>query len=173
MLKVSIGKTGHVIEVDFDALPEASKTYIIMYGLKQTLNDAGAAETESAKKIEAANERLASIKAGTVGIRTVLSDHERAVREVISTLLVQTKRFKPAEARKMVTDNADAASFEIARAMLATKQNVPMNAVSQSAVEELAAKQYDYIHEKIEELAAKYEAERAAKASILDELPTA
>lgn len=173
MLKVSIGKTGHVIEVDFDALPEASKSYIIMYGLKQTLNDAGAAETDPDKKIEAAKDRLAAIKSGTVGIRTVLSDIERATREIVGTFLVQTKRFKPAEARKMVVDNAESAMLEIARAMLATKSNVPMNAVSESAVEELAAKQRLLIDSKIEELAAKYEAERTAKASILDELPTA
>lgn len=172
MLKISIGKTGHVIEVDFDALPEASKTYIIMYGLKQTLNDAGAAETESAKKIEAANERLASIKAGTVGIRTVLSDLERATREIVGTFLVQTKRFKPTEARKMVVDDAEKAMLEIARAMLATKSNVPMNAVAESAVEELAAKQRPVIDSKIADLAAKYESERAEKSAMSAELPT-
>lgn len=170
-MRISIGKTGHVIEAVFNELPIESQAYIVQYGLKQTLNDAGAAETDPAKKIKAAEERWASIKAGTVGIRTVLSDIERATREIVTEFLVQTKRFKAVDARKMVVADVDAACNEIARAMLATKQNVPMTAVSESAVEELAARQRPVIDTKIEELAAKYESERAAKASMVTELP--
>jgi len=36
---IFIAKTGRTIEVDFDALPDVSKEYLIKYGLKQCFND--------------------------------------------------------------------------------------------------------------------------------------
>lgn len=71
MTNYSIGinwKRGMVeqLEVDWDAMPDAAKTYIIQYGLKQTLNDAGAsAETEEAKVTDA-QKRLDSLMDGVV-----------------------------------------------------------------------------------------------------------
>jgi len=37
--KIEIGKTGDVLDVDWDAIPAQSKRYVILYGLKQTLSD--------------------------------------------------------------------------------------------------------------------------------------
>ena len=44
--KIAIGKTGKIIEVNFDALPDNAKNFVIAYGLKQKLNDAGASITK-------------------------------------------------------------------------------------------------------------------------------
>lgn len=78
MIKVSIGKTGKVIDVDFDAMPENAKAFIIAYGLKQKLNDAGASITEDVEpdegkradlKLGAAENVLEALMAGDITTR--------------------------------------------------------------------------------------------------------
>ncbi len=71
MFKVEIAK-GKVIEVNFDAMPQNAKDYIIAYGLKQKLNDAGASITKD--EVPEAEERLAQkVAVAEVALKALLS----------------------------------------------------------------------------------------------------
>ena len=73
MNTITIAKAGKSVEVDFDALPEVSRTYIVEYGLRQSLNDATASLKRDEYKSDAefqdaafavANKKLDSILSG-------------------------------------------------------------------------------------------------------------
>lgn len=77
MKTIVIAKAGTEVQVDWDALPEASKAYVIQYGLTQCLNDAHASvkatEDGAQEKAKALMEvRLEALRAGnppSVGAR--------------------------------------------------------------------------------------------------------
>lgn len=75
---VTIGKTGSVRQLDFDAFAPTVQAYVIQYGLTQILNDAHSAVTEkaepdSAKRSAAVesmvDKKLAALMAGDVRSR--------------------------------------------------------------------------------------------------------
>lgn len=79
MTTINIGKIGQTREVDFNALPEASRNFIIGYGLQQVLNDCHASvqrkdfESDDAwhKAVaERVDTKLAALAEGKITIRT-------------------------------------------------------------------------------------------------------
>ena len=71
---ITIGKTGHSLNVDWDDIPANSQDYAIQYGLRQSLNDAAASfkkadyddESEFKDAVNhAADSRLAKLYEGT------------------------------------------------------------------------------------------------------------
>lgn len=78
LFRVLIKKTGQIVDVDFNQLPEASQHYLIMYGLKQRLNDCHSDITETAYPDQkarfdlvtsAVEEVLGALKEGKVSMR--------------------------------------------------------------------------------------------------------
>lgn len=76
---IGIGKTGKSQEVDFGAMNEDVRDYVIAYGLKQILNDCHASVQrkdfdEQGEFIlaveEAVNDKLAALASGKISIRT-------------------------------------------------------------------------------------------------------
>lgn len=76
---IGIGKTGKAQEVDFGAMNEDVRDYVIAYGLKQILNDCHASiqrkdYDEQGEFIlaveEAVNDKLAALASGKISIRT-------------------------------------------------------------------------------------------------------
>lgn len=88
MYEITVAKAGQTYKVDFDKLPEASREYIIRYGLRQSLNDSVAgAEAKSDEAFKRAEARYQAILAGTIregsGGGAALSPYERALRQVV------------------------------------------------------------------------------------------
>lgn len=68
--KLSSADHTHVVEVNWEALPESTKEYIILYGLKQAYNDRLADPKYSGKAaMERVNWVHERILDGTIGIR--------------------------------------------------------------------------------------------------------
>lgn len=73
----TFGASSTVAEIDFDTLPQASKEFIINYGLKQYLNDGAAVgkdecESEDERnqlKADRVADRVTKLKDGTMSIR--------------------------------------------------------------------------------------------------------
>lgn len=89
-------------EIDFAILTPAMQEYIVRYGLKQTVDDAGA---DPKKAADGSRERLDAILAGQVpaGGGGRLTDLERATRDVVEAILRRTG-VKSGEAVKMARD---------------------------------------------------------------------
>lgn len=89
-------------DIDFNALTPAMQSYIIGYGLKQSIDDAGA---DPAKGADGSKARLAAILAGNVpaGGGGRLTDDEKALRDVVEDTLRRTG-VKAGKAAKMARD---------------------------------------------------------------------
>lgn len=91
MFSIMHGATKTLLEVDFDALPEVSKQYIIAYGLKQKLNDcyaqhkADGADPETCLGIS--KNMLEALAQGDIGKRQSQSDPaEKELLEILKTV---------------------------------------------------------------------------------------
>lgn len=69
-ITITIAKLGRDTTIDWEALPQASKDYIIAYGLKQTLNDS-IASVSGAEAEGLLAKRVDKLLAGTMGIRSI------------------------------------------------------------------------------------------------------
>ena len=65
---VQIRKINAQVEVDFDALPETSKAFVIDYGLKQLLNDSVASKDDKLEIADTVDRKLAALVDGSVRI---------------------------------------------------------------------------------------------------------
>lgn len=88
MYEITVAKAEKTFQVDFDKLPEASREYIIRYGLRQSLNDSVAgAEAKSDEALKRAQARYDGLLDGTIregsGGGAALSPYERALRQVV------------------------------------------------------------------------------------------
>lgn len=84
-MQIRIAKMDKEVELDFEALPDAAKSYIIAYGLKQSLNDSIASAKTKAEMEALLDKRILAIMGGTVGIRTIretISEMEKVSREL-------------------------------------------------------------------------------------------
>lgn len=69
MYIINIAKSGKSLSVDFNSLPEVSKQFIIEYGLRQKLNDAGSSATvKELGAIEAGNQAFALAEASLAAL---------------------------------------------------------------------------------------------------------
>lgn len=66
ILSVNVKKCEQIVELDFDSLPQVSKDYLIMYGLKQRLNDCHSQEKDPKKAWEIVQGVVAGLKSGEV-----------------------------------------------------------------------------------------------------------
>lgn len=105
-MKIYISKADAFLEVDFDAMPENAKAFIIEYGLKQKLNDKGASATvkdlgpvEAGKQAFAmAETSLEALMAGRISVRTAaqtISAEDRISLRVTRSLYKQFIGAKP------------------------------------------------------------------------------
>lgn len=62
-------ENSQTIEIDFDQLPEASKRYLVAYGLRQSLSDSFASAKDAAEFEAMLDKRVTSLLEGTVGMR--------------------------------------------------------------------------------------------------------
>lgn len=65
-MEITVNVNGIDFTLNTDTLPEAALRYVIEYGLKQTLADAGASKPDADAKREAAAARHAKLLAGDV-----------------------------------------------------------------------------------------------------------
>ena len=63
---VSIGKTGKAIDVNFNDLAPHVIQYIVSYGLKQVLNDAGSAAKSDSEKVAMAEKKMDTLLRGEI-----------------------------------------------------------------------------------------------------------
>lgn len=68
-ISVFVKKANQSYMVDFSSLPETSQTYIISYGLRQSLADAAASAENATQALGMIEKRFDSIKSGTMGMR--------------------------------------------------------------------------------------------------------
>lgn len=91
------------VEVDFDDLSADVQEYVVKYGLKQTIDDAGADPKKAAK---GSQDRLDALLAGVVpsfGTRERLAPEIRILREVVEAVL-RKNGVKATEAAKMAKE---------------------------------------------------------------------
>jgi len=141
------------VEVDFDALSADVQQYIVAYGLKQSIDDAGASPDKAAA---GSRERLAALKAGQVpagrGGGKRLDDVEREVRSMVKDMLTQCG-MKAGEADKTARD-AEAGLAVVIRMQLAKARGVSMAAVADEDVDVLVDTNMEAIVAKAEETVA-------------------
>ena len=105
MYSIYISKADKVLSVDFDSLPEVSKRFIIEYGLKQKLNDAGSSATvkelgpnEAAKQAFAlAEASLQALASGQISVRIAKPQESLEEREYKKLLRSMLKKAFPQE----------------------------------------------------------------------------
>jgi len=87
MFTIPITKADTNLTVDWDSLPEVSKQFIIAYGLKQKLNDAGSSATvkelgkeeAAAQSLSVAESILENLQKGIVNMRSVSTKADRFI----------------------------------------------------------------------------------------------
>lgn len=98
---IGIGKADQTIDVDLSAMPIASLVYLVDYGLKQSLNDAAANETEPDLVMAKVNKRLDALRNGSIrmtGGRIGDSVKARAVQIAMKHAPTDVKKTKDAKA---------------------------------------------------------------------------
>ncbi len=68
MINIYISKNDSNLQVDWDAMPENAKAYIIQYGLRQKLNDAGSSATVKELGEKAGEQALAMAQASLAAL---------------------------------------------------------------------------------------------------------
>lgn len=105
-MQVLISKAGetHSVELDWAALPEASKAYIIGYGLKQALNDAHASVKTLSEAKGLVDKRLDQLIAGNPPTARTGSGKDALTRECenIAAAQLRSVGIKAGDARKAV-----------------------------------------------------------------------
>jgi len=119
MFNISIASSETTIPVNWDAMPEASKRYIIAYGLKQRLNDAGASfkkdeEGSLEKKLAAAQVVLEGLMEGNITVRQAAVSMSLEQREFLKIL---KKVYKQVTGKKADDLEADAMLAAIAETL--------------------------------------------------------
>lgn len=93
-INIHIAKAGKTLSIDWNAMPPVAQQFIIEYGLRQKLNDAGSSATiKELGEVEAANQAfalaeksLAALMEGDISVRVgakSLTLEERAEQNVI------------------------------------------------------------------------------------------
>lgn len=65
-MRIPLIKINQHVDVDYDALPDVSKTHIVNYGLRQLLNDAMVSGETDSERRGLADKRLANLVAGVL-----------------------------------------------------------------------------------------------------------
>lgn len=121
MIEVTIGgKTvrssngQHTVSIAFDALPEASKAFVINYGLKQYLADGAAGATNNSELVEGVNARVAKLESGDLsrargeGAVKVDSETGRALKLAKDAIRLKAKAAKVVLPKEKVAEMAAA-----------------------------------------------------------------
>lgn len=99
-MNILIKKANKTLSIDWDAMPQNAKNFIIEYGLRQKLNDAGASATikelgsdEAGKQAFAyAENMLAALMSGSIAVRSAkagLTLEERIYSRVLRAVFKQ------------------------------------------------------------------------------------
>lgn len=94
---IRIAKTNQTLEIDFKTLPEATKQYVIQYGLKQCLNDAHSAFKDVAEAKGQVEAKLEALQNGSVTLRATAERVDPIVKEVnekLINLVVQSAKIR-------------------------------------------------------------------------------
>lgn len=112
-MKVFISKLGTEVEIDFDALPDASKSYVIAYGLRQSLNDCLAPKELTGEAAEARlADRIAALGDGTIGSRQSATPRDPVAAKALEIARgLLRKKF----ARKADPEAFDAKALELSQ----------------------------------------------------------
>jgi hypothetical protein len=90
-MEIKIGKADRLVTVDYDALTQHVKDYVIRYGLTQILNDACSSvpKEKPAEAFALATKKLAALQAGEV--RTRRDGGDEIEREAVRLALIRVK----------------------------------------------------------------------------------
>lgn len=102
MINLTIGGTTkrsnngqHTVEIDFDALPDASRDFVIRYGLKQYLADGAAGAGSNAELVAGVEERVRKLREAdfqrTRGEGSAKPDTEERIAMKLAKELIRVK----------------------------------------------------------------------------------
>lgn len=123
MFKVEIAKSGKILEINWDEMPDNAKNYIIAYGLKQKLNDASASITKDevpdnderlAQKVAMAENVLESLMAGDITTRQSAAGQTLEQREATKWLRAKYKELFKEKISEMEDSSNDFLANRIA-----------------------------------------------------------
>lgn len=94
MYKINLSierKVVKTLDVDFDAMPDNAKAYVIEYGLKQILNDVASDSAKQADpaayKIGKATDKLANLMAGSIRTARTFDEFGKEIRKQVELWL--------------------------------------------------------------------------------------
>lgn len=106
----------HKVEIDFDALPQASKSFVIAYGLKQYIADGMAGANDETDAASGVSERVRKLKeadfARTRGESTNVDSVEQRAIKLAKAAIRTALKAKNAKADKEQIDTAAKAYVE-------------------------------------------------------------
>lgn len=113
MTNILISKANQTLEVDWDAMPDNAKAFIIEYGLKQKLNDATSSikkdeENAAALALAASENVLEALMKGNITVRSGKSSmtlEERCLQKAIRTVF---KKFVGENLKQLEDDSNEA-----------------------------------------------------------------
>lgn len=82
---------GRVVNIDYDALPQQSKDFVINYGLKQLLADSHVAGKTPDEKAGLLDKKLDKLLEGTLDIRTSTRGGDPVARELTKLATLRTE----------------------------------------------------------------------------------
>jgi hypothetical protein len=131
---VYISKSDTNLNVDWDAMPDNAKAYIINYGLRQKLNDAGASATvkelgsdAGAQALAMAESVLEALMRGDISVRQAAKS--QTLEEKVFTRVLRTL-FK-SQTGRVVSKEADT-SNEALLGILAKTLGKPVDAITRA-----------------------------------------
>lgn len=120
-MKVYISKADCTIDVNWDEMPENAKAFIIEYGLKQKLNDAGSSATVKDLGKDKAGEQA---KAMAEVVLASLMEGKVTVRQAAVTLTQEEREFNKlvkSYYKKLIGKPGDDFDYEVALEEIAIK----------------------------------------------------
>ena len=108
MHTITISKVNRKVDVDFDALPEKSKAFVINYGLKQLLNDSIVSGESDDERNGLLDKKLDKLLEGTLDIRESTRETDPLAKEITRLAEDQTaKHFAKQGVKKSKVASAD------------------------------------------------------------------
>jgi hypothetical protein len=108
MHTINVNKIARSVEIDFDALPEASKAFVVNYGLKQLLNDSIVSGEDDGERNGLLDKKLDKLREGTLDIRESNRETNPLAREVTRRAeLATVSHFAKKGLKKSKVESAD------------------------------------------------------------------
>jgi hypothetical protein len=119
-IEVKVNKTAQTFSTEWDKLPEATRTYLAEYGLRQVLNDCHSAEKDREEAAKLVSAKFADLEAGVIrkgGGGARLDPVEAEARAIVIAALVK-KGYSKTDATKAAPDTLAKQSDEVRESIM-------------------------------------------------------